>query len=322
MRVGFMITDYQDFFLYSSLIGLYKSKGHEVFGFYDSKVNKRTSIRNNRHYLRIFDFNKIVRYTNAKEAIFKCKELGVDIVMTNEGMPFQGNASLPFDMYAFSWTLEHFHHGHRFLNICKYFFCEDPYVTNIFDFSKYTCKVITDHHPKYFCLHKKGRKKICRQLNICHKQKYVTVMGPAPGLMYERNISDIQKIVDFFRNRNYKIILKQKPKDNRIRFIKPDISMDHRHTKYSTSLFLCSISDYVVGFNTTGVIESMRVGVPYINLYIKHKKVNYKKHPQFKVNGPNILRIDNFDKGKLSKFISLAKPNVRNDFPICKELDL
>ena len=322
MRFGFMITDIQDFFLYSYLIDLYKKRGHSVFGFYDIKVNKKTSIRNNKSFIQAFNFTKTVPYTSMENAISKCHKYQMDIVMTNEGMPFKGKIGLPFDLYAFSWTLEHFHHGSRFLNLCKYFFCEDPYVKSIFNFNKYKTVVVDDFHPKYFCLHNKNRKHICRQLGMDHKKKYVVIMGPAPGLQYKSKISDIKKMVDFFRRRNYKIILKQKPKDDKIGFIKADHKMLHKHSRYSTAVLLYSIADYVVGFNTTGVVESMRVGTPYINLYIKHKKVNYKKHPQFKVNGPRILRIDNFDNNKISAFVESVKPNIRNNFPIGKVLDI
>lgn len=322
MRIGFVVTDIQDFHLYAFLVDLYIDKKHDVKLYYNSVLKKVTSPKKNiklvKQYKCSYD-----SYSDMKDCIKKVSDR--DIVFTNEGMPFE-YVNLPFKMIALSWATEAYVHGKRFLNICDSFFCDCSYdvLKDAFDFSKYKCKVIYDKHPKYYILQNKTRKDVCDILGLDENPKYVTVLGPAPAQDYKPRLKEIRKLVDFFKNNGYKIIYKQKPKcPDLVNICYYDIEMFHKHKKYSTSLLLTYISDFVVAFNSSGVVESIRTDTPFVNLFIGHSVVDYRKHPVSLLNYDKILRIDSFkNNDKLKQFFELNKNCIkRTDYDIAQEID-
>lgn len=321
MRIGFAVTDIQDFFLFRYLIDLYLDRGHEVILYYDNRVKKLTSVRFNKSSIRIPGCITIP-YLSMKNCIAKANGK-VDLMITNEGMPFEGRIKLPFKMYGLSWTIEHYFHGPRFLHLCDLFFCDDPIVKKLTNFDRYKTKVIYKFHPKYYCLHNRTREEVCTMLNIPASDRYVTILAPAPALYSNRRQEDIRVLVKFFTNRHYSIIVKQKPKDQPFKMVKARYKMVHKHKKYSTSVLLAYISDFVIGFNTSGIIESVKTRTPFINLFLKHKKINYKRHPQFKINNERILRLDRSSIKRVKQFVASWDGYEKcKEYPIAEELDL
>ena len=322
MRIAFVVTDAQDIFLYSHLIELYKEKSHKVLIYFDASSRKTTSISRNKKIIDQFDV-PTVKYHSAKECLKKTSGNELDVVITNEGMPFRNGMKVPFMFIALSWTIEHCVHGSRFLNMCDYFFCDDEIVKSFAKLSKYKTKVLYDSHPKYYCLHNKTKEQVCKMLGLPPNQKYVTVLGPAPALHSQRRIKDIRKIVDYFIDQGYKIVYKRKPKDRDIKICNCHYSMAHNHKKYSTAVLLSYLSDFVIGFNTSGIIESVHIGTPFINFFLRHKKVNYKKHPQSKINTNKVLRVHSFDRQIMKAFVSSFQGcDKRRQYAIATELDL
>ena len=310
-------------FLYGYLIDLYLHRGHNVYVYYDKSSSKITSVKKNKHVLKELAGCSVIPYLKQDDCMRRIESDVIDIIMTNEGMPFEIPAKLPCKMYAFSWTIEHVVHGPRFMPICDVFFCDDTIVKKIHDLSNYkNMKVDYDCHPKYLCLNK-SRQELCCMLGLDPKQKYVTVMGPAPALNYKPRQKDIKKLVKFFANRGYKIIYKYKPKDKVVKICHYDVKMSHAIAKYSTSAILSFISEVVIGFNTSGIIESVHTQTPFINFFLKHNKVNYRQHWQFRINTDFILRLDSFDKQRVKEFIKSNKSlPKRTVYPLGQELDI
>lgn len=315
MKIGFTVSDVQDFHLYSYLVDFYIDKKENVILLYDNVVDKITSPKNNKKILNSFQCDKI-KYSSMKECIDLSSEM--DLVITNEGQPFQGNIKVNSKIIGLSWTMEYYVHGPRFLNLVDRFYVDCSYnqLFKTYDLSQYN--VIYNKHPKYYILNNKNKENICEQLSIDSNKKYVTFLGPAPAQKIDKKIKDMYALGNLFKEMGYTIIIKQKPKCPKLTEIcNYDIKFLHKHPKYSTSAMLSYISDFVVGFNTSGVVESARINTPFINLYLDHKTCNYRKHPVSKLIYDKLLRIENFDKKIVSKFIEEHQNSVKNtDFEI------
>ena len=322
MKIGFCLTDIQDYHLYGYLIDYYISKSHNITIFYDNTVKKTTSPCRNMDMVKQFS----CQYSHYKDANH-CNKLvsDYDILITNEGMPFKSRINIFPDLYALSWATEYYVHGPRYLNMCKYFFCDcsKDALKDTFDFNKYSTKVIYGCHPKYYILHNKNKNDVCRELDLDSDKRYVTVFGPAPAQNWLAKSKDIIKLVKEIKKRGYFIIYKQKPKSKDVSVCYYDQKMLHKHKKYSTSLMLTYISDFTIGFNTSAVVESVRTATPFINLYLDHNVVNYRVHPVSKIHYDRILRLEYFDKKQIHQFIDNYCNSEKNiDYSIAKELNI
>lgn len=313
MQIGFTISDVQDFHLYGILLENLIKSSNKITLFVDQEVSKITSPKNNKKIISKFNCEKIP-YFSMKECLNLCGKC--DVVISNEGQPFQGKINLPFDLVGLSWTMEYYVHGPRFLHLCSRFYvdCSKEQLKNTYKFENEN-KIIYEKHPKYYILKDISKSDICKMLGL-KTEKFVTFLGPAPAQNYKEKLKDMFRIGKLFKSLGYTIIVKQKPKcPNLTNICDYDIVMLHNQYKYSTSLLLTYISDFVVGFNTSGVVESVRTNTPFINLYLDHKTVNYRKHPVSKIVYNNLLRIEKFEENIVSEFIHKHRlPNKRNDF--------
>jgi len=323
MKIAFTLTDVQDLFLYGYLIDLYKKRNHSIYVYYDKISSKTTSVKKNKSILDKFKGCIVVPYSRQEDCVERLKIDDIDIVMTNEGMPFKYIVSLPCKMYAFSWTIEYMVHGHRFMPMCDVFFCDDPIVRSFNNFSEYSdMKVKDDSHPKYLWLNK-SRNELCNMLDLDPKEKYVTVLGPAPALDYKPKRKEISKLVKHFSKKGFKIVYKHKPKDKIVKVCDYDKKISNSVYNCSTSVLLSSISDVVIGFNTSGIVESVHTRTPFINFFLKHNKVDYRKHWQFKINNDFILRLDSYDKVQVNDFLSKNQDlEKREEYPLDEKLDI
>lgn len=307
--IGFAVNNVQDFHLYGNLIDYY---GDRSVILYDKKVNKITSPRNNIKILNTFKCNKL-GYSNIEECINLGKKCSH--VISNEGQPFQGDLKLPFKLIGLSWTMEYYVHGPRFLNLCERFYvdCNYEQLKETYDLSQYP--VVYDNHPKYYILNNKTKQDICNLIGLDSSKKIVTFLGPAPAQRIDRKIKDMFKLGDLFKSLGYHIIVKQKPKcPDLVKICNYDQVLLHTHPKYSTSVMLSYVSDFMVGFNTSGVVESIRTNTPFINLYLDHKTVDYRKHPVSKVNFDKLLRLEKFDSSVKDFINKNSKTQKRTDY--------
>ncbi|MCR4263210.1 MAG: hypothetical protein NUV98_00640 [Candidatus Roizmanbacteria bacterium] len=210
MTIGFTVSDIQDFHLYGYLLEYFIQNKKNVILLYDKEVDKITSPKNNKKLLSQYECPRL-GYKSMIQCVSMAKESKCDIIITNEGQPFQGKIQLPFRMVALSWTMEYYVHGPRFLHLCERFYvdCSAQQLKKTYDLSG--CNVVYEKHPKYYMLNGKSKSDVCKMLDLPDK-RFVTFLAPAPAQRIDSKIKDMFCLGEIFRSLGYTIIVKQKPK--------------------------------------------------------------------------------------------------------------